>query len=243
MSAPLIAVPVYHLASGTVGRWSTGSYGLPESYVEAVRRAGGRALLLTAPDEDEAVEILEPFDGLLLIGGGDVEPRRYGGSDHDTIYGIDPDRDRLEIGLLLAADRMGVPALAICRGAQVVDVAFGGTLHQHLPAMDGLLEHGLQIDGTVTSHDVTLANGSRVEQACRADVVSCSSHHHQGIDRLGDGLVATGWSSDGLVEALEREDGWLVAVQWHPEDTAASDPAQQRLFDVFVAQAAVSGRT
>ena len=237
MTAPMIAVPVYHLASGTVGRWSTGSYGLPEAYVEAVRRAGGRALLLTAPDDTDPAEILEPLDGLLLIGGGDVEPRRYGGGDHGTIYGIEQDRDDLEMRLLAEADRAGMPTLAICRGIQVLNVAFGGTLIQHLPDVPGTLEHGAPGGAGSVRHDVRVAPGSRLAGAVRAEILACSSHHHQGLDRLGEGVVATGWSKDGLVEAVERETGWTLGVQWHPEDTAVEDPAQQALFDALVARA------
>ncbi len=122
---------------------------------------------------------------------------------------------------------------------QVMNVAFGGTLHQHLPDMPGLLEHGVPAADTVSTHDVKPAPGSRLLASAGVGVLSCSSHHHQGVDRLGDGLVAAGWSDDGLVEAIERavddpyEDVWMLGVQWHPEDTAADDPAQQAIFDGF----------
>lgn len=238
MSAPLVAIPTYHLAPGRVTRWPQGGYGVPSPYVDGLRRAGARAALVTEADEGDPEELLAPFQGLLLVGGGDVDPVRYGAERGPELYGIEPDRDRLEIDLLLAADRIGMPVLAICRGTQVANVAFGGTLHQHLPAIEGLIEHGVPVANTVAAHDVKLAPGSRTAEACRTDVVSCSSHHHQGIDRLGHGLVATGWSEDGLVEALERESGWIVAVQWHPEDTAPSDPAQQALFDALASRAA-----
>ena len=118
-----------------------------------------------------------------------------------------------------------------------MNVAFGGTLHQHLPDMPGMLEHGVPVADTISTHDVKPAPGSRLLATAGVDVLSCSSHHHQGVDRVAEGLVATGWSDDGLVEAIELRStirtpaAWMLGVQWHPEDTAASDPAQQALFD------------
>lgn len=237
VSGPLIAIPTYHLAPGRVARWPQGGYGVPSPYVDCLRRAGARAVLLTEDGDGDPAELLAQFHGLLLVGGGDVDPARYGAEPGSELYGVEPDRDRLEIDLLLAADRTGMPALAICRGAQVANVAFGGTLLQHLPAIDGLIQHGIPVEDAVATHEVRLAPGSRIAELCGTDVLTCSSHHHQGVDRLGDGLVATGWSPDGLVEAIERDHGRLVAIQWHPEDTAASDPAQQALFDALAAGA------
>lgn len=234
MSAPWIAVAAYHLAPGRVGKWLVGGYGVPENYVDAVRRAGGRSALVLPGEDAPSAELLEPFDALLLVGGGDVAPERYGAERHQSLYGVEPDRDELEIDLLRRADRVRMPTLAICRGAQVMNVAFGGTLIQHLPDVDGLVAHGNPSGQDRLRHDVKVEPGSRLAQAAGADVVACSSHHHQGIERLGDGLVATGWSEDGLVEAIERERGWMVGVQWHPEDTAHEDPRQQALFDALV---------
>ena len=177
----------------------------------------------------------------MLVGGGDVDPWRYGAEpDLEHNYGVEEDRDELEIGLLHAADRLHLPTLAICRGMQVMNVAFGGTLHQHLPDMPGMLEHGVPVDDTIATHDVRAAPESRLLATTGVDVLSCSSHHHQGVDRLGERLAATGWSDDGLVEAIELQvddpyvDTWMLGVQWHPEDTAAADRAQQALFDGFV---------
>ena len=182
------------------------------------------------------------------MGGGDVDPPRYGGdATVEHTYGVEHDRDQLEIDLLLAADRISLPTLAICRGMQVMNVAFGGSLHQHLPGMPGLLEHGVPTADTVSTHDVKPAPGSRLLASAGVGVLTCSSHHHQGVDRLGDGLVAAGWSDDGLVEAIERavddpyEDVWMLGVQWHPEDSAADDPAQQAIFDGFCLLAKVHG--
>jgi putative glutamine amidotransferase len=237
MSRSRIAIVSYHLAPGRVSKWLVGGYGVPENYVDAVRRAGGRPALLLPGDDASAKELLEPCDGLLLVGGGDVEPARYRGEPHPAIYGTEPDRDDLEIRLLTEAGRARVPTLAVCRGFQVMNVAFGGTLIGHLPDVPGSVEHGAPSGEDHVSHDVKVAPASRLAEATGAEVLSCSSHHHQGVDRLGEGLAATGWSEDGLVEAIERERGWMLGVQWHPEDTAADDPEQQALFDALVRRA------
>lgn len=235
---PEIALVAYHLRPGRVTWWQVGGYGLPENYVDAVRRAGGRASLVLPGDDREPAELLDRFDGLLLVGGGDVEPARYGADAHAELYGLEPDRDELEIALLREADRRGMPTLCICRGMQVLNVAFGGTLIQHLPEEDRFLPHGVPSGEEGLFHEVKLEPGSRIARAAGAEVVSASSHHHQGVDRVGRGLLATGWSPDGLVEALEREEGWMVGAQWHPEDSADRDPTQQRLFDELVRRAA-----
>jgi putative glutamine amidotransferase len=237
---PLIAVVGYHLAPGRVTRWLDGGYGVPGPYLDALRRADARVLIVSPGETNGAEEILEPFDGLMLVGGGDVDPALYGAEpDVEHTYGVEPDRDRLEIELLRAADRMALPTLAICRGMQVLNIAFGGTLHQHLPSMPGMLEHGVPVTDSVSTHDVKPAPRSRLLATAGVDVLVCSSHHHQGIDRVGEGLLATGSSEDGLVESLERvvddpyQEVWMLGVQWHPEDTAAEDPAQQAIFDGF----------
>jgi putative glutamine amidotransferase len=242
VSKPEIALVAYHLRPGRISLWMVGGYGVPENYVDAVRRAGGRATLILPGDDRAPGELLDRFDGLLLVGGGDVEPERYGGETVETIYGVEPDRDAFELALLREADRRRMPTLCICRGMQVLNVAFGGTLVQHLPYDDRFMAHGTPSGSDELLHDVKLAAGSRIAAASSSDVVACSSHHHQGIDRLGEGLVATGWSEDGLVEAIERGSGWMVGPQWHPEDTAERDPAQQGLFDELVRRASLFRR-
>jgi gamma-glutamyl-gamma-aminobutyrate hydrolase PuuD len=239
MPGPLVAIPTYHLAWGRITDWSRGGYALPEPYVDAVRRAGGRPVLVPAPDPGGVGAVLDMCDALLLAGGGDVEPSRAGGSAHPAVYGVDAERDELELGLVAAAARAGVPTLAICRGFQVANVAFGGTLLPHLPDVDGLRPHGTPVGGKSVYHDVKVAAGSALEAVGGAEIRDCVSHHHQGVDRVGDGLVAVAWSDDGLVEGLERDggEGFFVAVQWHPEMSAHTDPVQQRLFDALVAAA------
>ncbi len=242
---PLIAVVAYHLAGDRVARWPEGGYGVPKPYLDALRRAGARTAILSPGEEGTSEEILEPFDGLLLVGGGDVDPERYGAERDDHLYGIEPDRDEFEIGLLHAADRLAMPTLCICRGMQVMNVAFGGALHQHLPDHPDLIEHGVPLEGTQTIHDVTVEPRSRLSAVTKAGTLASASHHHQGIDRLGEGLAVTGRSPDGLIEAIERivpdphdtRAPWIVGVQWHPEETAEDDPAQQSLFDALARRA------
>jgi len=246
---PLIAVVAYHLDGTRVARWPEGGYGVPALYLDALRRAGARTAIVAPGETGEPEEVLEPFDGLLLVGGGDVDPARYGGSSNEHLYGIEPDRDEAEIALVHAADRLAMPTLCICRGIQVMNVAFGGTLHGHLPDLPDLIEHGVPIEGSQTIHRVSAEPGSRLAAVTKSGPLACASHHHQGIDRLGDGLAVTGRTDDGLVEAIERivpdqEDvnaPWMLGVQWHPEETAGRDPAQQAMFDGLTLLARVRG--
>jgi putative glutamine amidotransferase len=240
MTAPLIAVVGYRLPEGRVTHWPWAAVAVPARYVDAVVRSGGRPVILPPGQADAEApdDALEPFDGLLLVGGGDIEPERYGAERHPSLYGVDGSRDAVEIALVHVADRAGVPLLAICRGCQVVNVAFGGTLHQHIPDLPDTLMHGVPGGGDEVLNHVSIDGSSLLARACGATEVGASCHHHQAIDRLGDGLRVAALAKDGLVEAVERPGGFLLGVQWHPEDTAANDPAQQALFDALVANAA-----
>lgn len=241
-STPLVAVPTYHLPAGRVLDWSRGGYAVPEGYVTSLRRAGAQPLLLPPAPDVAAGDLLAPFDGMVLAGGGDVDPARYGGGDpHPLVYGVDPVRDEVEVQLVRAAIVLGIPTLAICRGMQVLNVALGGTLHQHLPDLQGMDLHGHPTRHSSVLHDVKVAAGTRLAGVCGEEVLRCTSHHHQGVDRLGDGLAAVAWSGDGLVEGIELAhpgDGWVVGVQWHPEVTAPEDKAQQALFEELARTAA-----
>ena len=233
-----MVIPAPHLASGRVLGWTAGGYALPDRYVAALARAGARSVLLPPTSAKPPGEALAPFSGLLLAGGGDMEPARYGAGSHPNVYGTHGERDEAELALARAAVNIGLPTMAICRGLQVLNVAAGGTLYQHLPEVEGMHIHGHPVTGESVLHDVKVASGTRLSEACGCETLTCTSHHHQGVDRLGAGLVATAWSEDGLVEGIEAEsdDAWVLGVQWHPEMTAADDPAQQSLFDGFVRQ-------
>jgi len=235
---PLIAIPAYRLPAGRITKWSDGGFAVPETCVDAIHRAGGRAVLLTSPDEADASEILAPFDGLLLIGGGDIDPFLYDTEPHDEVYGMNRDRDELEIGLARAAVAADKPTLAICRGIQIANVAFGGTLHQHLPDL-GAAGHGVPAGtaGSYVAGEKRIQDGSLLAGILGADRIIAKCSHHQAVDILGEGLKPTAWTDDGIVEGLEREDGWFVAVQWHPEVAAAEDTRQQALFEALVDRA------
>jgi putative glutamine amidotransferase len=245
----LIAVAAYHLEPDRVARWPHGGYGVPAPHLDALRRAGARTAIIAPGETGNAGELLDPFDGLVLVGGGDVDPTRYGAEPAAHDHGIDPERDGFEIALLRAADELHIPTLCICRGAQVMNVAFGGTLHQHLPDVAGLLEHAVPLDGTETFHEVEPIGHTRLSATTKTRTLRCRSHHHQGIDAVADGVTISGQSRDGLVEAIERgkfdmnaaDAGWMLGVQWHPEETAADDPSQQALFDALALLARIRG--
>ena len=238
MTRPLVLIPAYRLARDRVARWDDAAVAAPDRYARALTRAGATPVLLPPAGDEAPVDRLGAFDALMLIGGGDVNPSRYGGADHAKQYGVDDERDASEIALLREAVRIGMPVLAICRGSQVVNTAFGGTLIQHVPDAPGLGVHGPPSHYQLTMHDVEVEPDSRIAKATGCASLSCSSRHHQAVERLGDGLRPVGRSADGLVEAMEAEESWLVAVQWHPEHTADRDPPQQSLFDALADEAA-----
>lgn len=202
--------------------WDQQAALLPTNYLDAIRRAGGMALLL-APDPAltaEPDEALDHVDGLILVGGADIDPASYGAEADPATIGPVPERDTFEIALTRRALARGIPLLGICRGMQLLNVAFGGTLHQHLPERFGHHEH-LRARGSFdgADHDVRLTPGSLAAQAAGEQLHGTKSHHHQGVDRVGDGLVVTGVATiDGLPEALELPGaGFVLGVQWHPE--------------------------
>jgi putative glutamine amidotransferase len=235
----LIAVAGQRLPAGDVRSWKADSVALPSPYLRALNRAGGQEAILGARriNEPEAGELLERFDGLLLIGGGDVDPKHYGQDPFPECYGIDTETDLFEMSLVRAAIGRGMPVLAICRGFQVLNVAMGGSLDQHITGREGLVGHG--IPGVRSQiHEVRLEPGTWTAKATGVDTVEVASSHHQAVARIGQGLVVSGRAPDGIVEAMEHpESGWVVAVQWHPERTADTDPAQQALFEALVEQA------
>jgi putative glutamine amidotransferase len=238
---PLIAVPAYPVKAGRIQGWEKPGVAAPAPYVEALQRAGAREAILmpVAIDDGDAAEVLERFDGLLLMGGGDLQPEEYGQERREQVYGVVPNRDRFELALARAAVDRGVPTLAICRGHQVLNVALGGALDQHITERAGFAHGKPGVPGGSSVHDIDLEPGSRLAEAMGVTHASCSSHHHQAVEHTGAGLRVTARAPDGVVEGIELDgDSWIVGAQWHPEDTAADDPAQQRLFDTFVRHAA-----
>jgi putative glutamine amidotransferase len=243
MTRPLIAITGRRVADGRITNWRTGALATPTPYAEALQRSGATpaVLLPQALDPDAASDTIAPFHGLLLTGGADVDPARYGQAAVPEVYGLDAETDAFELALLDAALRSGTPVLAICRGLQVLNVARGGTLDQHITDRPGLEAHGRPgVSGA--AHTIHIDADTRLARAVGVASVVGTCHHHQAVDRVGDGLRVTARTDDGIVEGLELDDGWVVAVQWHPEDTAAVDPDQQHLFDGFVAETAVVGR-
>lgn len=232
-----MAVTGRSLDAGRVARWANPAVASPKGYTDAVERAGAcGAVLPPVPlTSERAAAWLAPFDGLVLTGGADVNPQLYGQEPRPEVYGVDGVLDRFELELARAAIETGVPVLAICRGMQVLNVALGGTLDQHITGRPGYVAHGQPNGGVGALHEVGVEPGSKLAKALGAERVAGMSHHHQAVDRLAEGLVPVAWTDDGVVEGFEMEDGWVVAVQWHPEETADRDPAQQSLFDAFVA--------
>jgi putative glutamine amidotransferase len=218
--------------------WDQQAYLLPRSYIDAVQRAGGLAVMLPPDPESQRDpdDVLDLVDGLILAGGADVDPANYGHDAHRETRHTVPERDAFEIALARRALERDLPLLGVCRGMQLMNVATGGTLLQHLPESHGHHEHRRRagtFDGA--DHDVRLAEGSLAARAAGETIHGTKSHHHQGIDDLGDGLQVTGWATlDDLPEAVEvPENRFALGVQWHPE---ADD--RSRLVAALVAEAA-----
>jgi putative glutamine amidotransferase len=207
--------------------WDQRAALLPESYLEAVRRAGGLPLMLP-PDEgatERPDELLDLLDGLMLAGGADIDPASYGADTHPETVDTVPERDLFELALVRRAIDRDMPVLGICRGMQLLNIARGGTLHQHLPELFGHHEHRRSVGSFEDAdHDVVLEPGSLAALAAGEDLHATKSHHHQGVDRIGEGLVVTGVATlDELPEAIELPGAdFVLGVQWHPEADARS---------------------
>jgi putative glutamine amidotransferase len=230
-----MAVPVIGLT--TYARNEQGRYTLPVEYVAAVQRAGGLPVLIP-PGAEQPEHYLDLVDGLILAGGGDIDPEHYGGVRHDTLYGVDTNRDALELALAKHALEKKLPTLAICRGMQIVNIALGGTLIEHLPDEVGEAVAHRKPPREPVPHPVRVEPGSRLAAVVGATTLMPMSWHHQGIRQPGAGLEAVAHASDDTIEAVElKSHPWLIGVQWHPELTADRDVTQQRLFDALVAEA------
>jgi len=212
-----------------------------EAYVQAVYRAGGLPVLIPLGIGDPDLSaLLSRLDGLLLTGGGDIAPERYGGQPHPRVYDIDPDRDRMELDLVKMAVDAGMPFLGICRGFQVVSVALGGTLYedildQHPEALKHDYFPGYPRDQL--AHPVKIAQDSRLAEILGSIELEVNSLHHQGVRQVPAGLHTTALAPDGIPEAVELPGHpFGLAVQWHPEWLQAYAP-MRRLFEVFVGEA------
>ena len=222
-----------------------GRYALSEKYVTSVRRAGGIPILLP-PGEPDTGMLLKRIDGLILSGGGDIDPALYGGLPHETIYNINIERDQSEIRAVQYALSSHLPLLGICRGIQVINIALNGTLIEHVPDVVGdEVKHRLPGRG-VSEHSVKLLEDSLVAKIFGQNELSVPSCHHQAIRQLALPLRNVAYSQDGIIEAVELADhpsqgtgSFFIGVQWHPELSA--DPLQQRLFDQLIEAAARRG--
>jgi gamma-glutamyl-gamma-aminobutyrate hydrolase PuuD len=227
---PVVGITAY-VEPARWGHWELEAALIPYGYVQGIERAGGRALLV--PPSDEGVgETLDALDGLLLSGGSDLDPGLYDADAHPETVGTRPERDRAELALLEAALERDMPVLAVCRGAQVLNVARGGDLVQHLPELVGDEKHR-EVRGVFSEHPVRIDDASRLGSLLGGHA-PVKSHHHQGLGAVGAGLREVAWADDGTVEALEDPARrFALGVLWHPE--AGED---QRLFETLVAEAA-----
>ena len=213
MGRPVIGLSTY-VEPARWGAWEVPAALLHEWYVDAVRDAGGRPVLLPPDSNDD--DVLDRIDGLILIGGADVGPANYGAEPHPTVDAPRVERDASELLLCRGARARDLPLLGICRGMQVMAIAHGGSLIQDLPDAGYGLVHR-EVPGSFTEHAVRFAPGSRIADIYGVPTLSTNSSHHQGIADPGS-LVPTGWTRDGLVEVLEApESRFAVGVQWHPE--------------------------
>jgi putative glutamine amidotransferase len=234
MSAPLIGITT----SVTVDKVPERAY-VNSTYIRAVQAAGGIPLLLTPHFTPEVQAALwQRLDGLILTGGGDIEPARFGEPRHPSVDDVSPARDELELGLTRRAVTDDVPLFAICRGIQVLNVALGGSLVQDLPSeWPNALVHSQKAPRHEPTHPVkVMGEGTRLGRALGSLELEVNSMHHQAIKRLGDGLREVAWAPDGVIEGVEMagDDRFVLGVQWHPEELVGHDQAARNLFSAIV---------
>ncbi|MHB1986988.1 MAG: gamma-glutamyl-gamma-aminobutyrate hydrolase family protein [Acidimicrobiales bacterium] len=230
LARPVVGITCYE-EKAQWGNWDTLAALVPASYVRAVERAGGIAVLIPpqAVTPLEAASLVQRLDGLVAAGGSDVDPSLYGAEVHEQTVVAGGARDGLELATITAAGANAVPTLAVCRGLQVLNVARGGTLIQHLPDVVGHDRHS-PVPDDFGEHEVHLEAGSRIASLLAWEAARVPTHHHQAIGELGHGLTASAYADDGVIEAVEDTTlPFLVGVQWHPE--AGKDPA---LFEALV---------
>ena len=226
---PLIGITTYAEPEVSWSAWTVPAAVLPLTYVQSVEAAGGRVALI--PPSQAALELLDVLDGIVFSGGSDIDPSLYDASPHAETAAVRPDRDRVEIELLRAALDRDLPTLAICRGSQVLNVALGGDIDQHLPDTLGHQGHR-DVPGTYSFHDVAVDEGSRLREIVGPSV-DVHSHHHQGFGRIGEGIAVTARADDGTIEALEvPAKRFALGVLWHPEEHE-----NKALFEALVEEA------
>lgn len=226
----------------TQGRNDRDEFSLYTSYVDAVRRAGGVPILLPS-GEAQAERVLHLVDGLVFTGGGDIHPECYGGMRHPEMYKLDDERDAFELELARLALQSNVSILGICRGMQILSVVSGTGLIPHVPDEFGFEVIHREVPRLPTRHCVSVVPDSRLSQIVNWAEMEIVSWHHQAIASVPEGWTPAAYAADGLVEALEHtHHPWAIAVQWHPEMSAAEDPLQQALFNAFVQAAATVDR-
>jgi putative glutamine amidotransferase len=244
MARPLIGVTTSEV------RLSQQTHPLPEGdppqaelalgvvYARAVERAGGLPVVLPPLADGAVGPLVDRLAGICLSGGPDLDPAGYAATRHAELGPVEPALDLFELAVARRADERGIPVLGICRGCQALNVARGGTLHQHLPdVVDGSIDHRQTVPGRQPTHDVQVEPGSRLAAAVGAGTLAVNSFHHQAVERLGDALAAVAWAPDGTIEGIEDARGaFYLGVQWHAE-TLVGDPRQLALFEALVAEA------
>lgn len=228
--APVIGISTNHVNEA-------GRVDLSMKYIESIRRAGGIPLLI-APGETRLDQLLEQLDGVILSGGGDVDPARYDAVRHEAVERANHARDELELTLARRTIEADKPMLCICRGVQVLNVALGGSLVQHIPdALETDMPHRYDMVGAdkeYQRHAVSVSAESRLAKIMTSDTVNTASWHHQSLERVAEGLEVVAVAEDGIIEAVEMKGKPVFGVQWHPEVTAAEDETQQNLFNEIV---------
>ena len=235
MPKPLIALTSYP-------RNEEDRFTLPARYIESIERAQGAAVVVT-PVSGKPDDLIKMFDGFILTGGADVDPARYGGQAHETIYGVDRERDEFELELAKAIVENSVLTMAICRGVQILNVALGGTLVEHVPDEYGENVIHRAKDFDKIDHSIKLQTDSNLARMMGKTEFVCASFHHQSIRQPAPGFRVVGEAEDGVIEAIESEQHpEIIAIQWHPEYTAHEDDLQQGLFNSFIKFAKQRGK-
>ncbi len=238
---PIIGIAARPNSAPAAGN-PTRTYITHHTYTDSLKLGGGIPVILVPVDADQIDHVLDHIDGLLLTGGGDINPERYGAVADETVSGVDDERDRFELDLVAGAHARKLPTMAICRGLQLVNVAFGGTLVQDLPSHEGAHGHDITGEGAYEPHSEALIDeGSLIASIIGPGLHRINSIHHQAVEEVGAGLRVVGAAPDGTVEAIEHEDpSWpLIAVQWHPEFLGIRDHGESHdLFQAFVETAA-----